>query len=104
MHSSTPASIASPMPPGDPVRFDGQGNPTIVRHLDTEIGKARTFVKVESGELRVFGESTIRSLAESLEVDAQTWVDEMSDRELHGLAHELCQRLLSGSEEYRALQ
>merc|ERR1711957_1027553 len=92
------------MPPGEPVRYDGQGNPTIVRHADAELGKTRTFVKIESGELRVFGESTVRSLAESLEADAHSWVDEMSDRELHGLVHEIGQRLLSGSREYQALQ
>merc|ERR550525_2265773 len=80
------------------------GRPTIVRHNDLEIGKVRTIVQVDSGELRVFGESTVKSLADSADADAQCFVGELSERELHGLVHEIGQRLLANSREYQNIQ
>lgn len=92
------------MPAGEPVAFDGRGQPIIVRQVESETGKVRTVVRNEEGVIRAFGEVTVSSLAESEEQDAKRWVDGLSDRELRALVHEVGHRLLWNSKQYESHQ
>uniref|UniRef100_A0A7S4QGA9 J domain-containing protein n=1 Tax=Alexandrium monilatum TaxID=311494 RepID=A0A7S4QGA9_9DINO len=76
----------------------------IVRQVDPETQRVRTIVQTEEGRLRAFGENTVASLVSSAEKDAHRWVNDLSDRELRGLVHEVGQRLLSSSRAYQSQQ
>jgi len=105
--AATPTSVAdmpTMLPAGDPVAYDDHGLPMIVRQVDSGNGKMRHVVRNENGALKIFGESTIASLADSKEDDAQRWVDDLTDREMRALVCEVGQRLLSNSRLYEHFQ
>lgn len=86
---------------GDAVAYDNVGNPTIVRQFDSETGAARTIVRSDDGSQRVFGESTVASLSCAEEVDADQWMNTLSNHQMRGLVHEVGQRLLEMSRTYQ---
>uniref|UniRef100_A0A7S4RAK6 J domain-containing protein n=1 Tax=Alexandrium monilatum TaxID=311494 RepID=A0A7S4RAK6_9DINO len=98
-----PAPPAAPvLPRGEPVAYDERGAPVIVRQVES--GRVRHIVLNEDGSIKAFGHSTVASLASSSEDDAQRWVDNLTDRELRALVHDVGQRLLSNSQLYQCRQ
>jgi len=93
-------AAASELPNGEPVAYDEWGRLSIVRQINPETGAARTIVKNDDGTHRIFGEHTVASLTGSLKDEASKWVKKLSCRQLHGLTHEVGQRLLEGSSLY----
>lgn len=84
----------------EPLVYDDEGQPVILRQVDRETGKMRTVVHNEDGMVRAFGEVTVASLVKSKEDEAKRWVDMLTDRELRGLVHEVGNRLLCNSRLY----
>jgi len=102
---TVPASTAATrtLLAGEPIAYDQWGLPSIVRQVDGETGNARTVVRsLLDGSQYAFGKSTIDSLSTSSRRDAEVWVSQFSDQQMHGLVHEVGQRLLEHSQRYQA--
>lgn len=89
---------------GEPIAFDEQGRPIILRSVDAESGQTRHLVCNEDGTWHTFGERTVDSLMKSGQDDARSWLEALSHRDLRGLVHELGQRLLRNSQLYQKQQ
>jgi len=96
--SQEPEREASPAQ--EPVAFDEGGVPIILRVVDHESGRPRHIVRNEDGTVRAFGETTVKSLIDSSDLDARKWLDGLTHRELRGLVHEVGRRLLWSSQLY----
>lgn len=88
-------------PAGDVVACDDAGRPVITRVVDSETGVAQTLVKNDSVE-RAFGEKTVLSLLDSPGAASDKWLRSMAKVELHGLCHEVKQRIADQSTAYHA--
>lgn len=106
--SVTPEAPQAPAPPsnlslpGEPIAFDEQGVPIIVRSV--ELGQSRHYVLNEDGKWHTFGDRTVDSLMKSGEDTAREWLGALSHRDVRGLVHELGQRLLKSSQLYQKQQ
>jgi len=87
---------------GDAIAYNGQGEPSIVRHVDAGTGIARTIVRNDDGSRRVFGNDEVRSLTDSTPDHATKWASELTNHQLRGLVHEIGQRLLRDSQLYHS--
>eukprot|EP00928_Gymnodinium_smaydae_P093722 TRINITY_DN7801_c0_g7_i1.p1 TRINITY_DN7801_c0_g7~~TRINITY_DN7801_c0_g7_i1.p1 ORF type:complete len:571 (-),score=73.72 TRINITY_DN7801_c0_g7_i1:156-1868(-) len=74
--------------------------PSITRVTDPESGAAYTVVKSCDGSECIFGEQTVESLLASTAEDSMRWVLGLAHEQLHGLVHEVGQRLLLISSSY----
>jgi len=99
--ASGPADKES-LPNGEVIAYDGQGRPSIVRAVDEQTGVARTIVRNEDGTKRIFGQSTVASLASSDMDKSKKWAEALTSHQLRGLVHEVGQRLLDGSRLYHS--
>mmetsp|Transcript_2132 Transcript_2132/g.5329 ORF Transcript_2132/g.5329 Transcript_2132/m.5329 type:complete len:684 (-) Transcript_2132:218-2269(-) len=90
------------LPKGEAIAYDNKGRPSIVRAVDEQTGVARTIVRNEDGSKRIFGQSTVASLANSDMEKSRKWAESLTGHQLRGLVHEVGQRLLEGSREYHA--
>lgn len=86
---------------GDVVAVNAMGEPTITRVVDSDTGVAQTVVRTDEGVERAFGEKTVLSLLEAPDTASSKWLEQMGKLEMHGLCHEVSQRLLEQSGTYR---
>jgi len=84
------------------VACDDEGKPTVMRKVEPETGVAKTIVLNSDGTQRVFGESTVLSMASSDEAKVNEWLACMTDIQLRGLVHEVTERVVEGSTRYHS--
>lgn len=80
-----------------PAADPGAGS-CITREVDPSTGVARTVVREADGVEHVFGGQTVKSLIESEEEKSSAFVAGLMLPQLHGLVHEVGQRLVQASQ------
>lgn len=83
---------------------DQHGQPLILRQLFAESGVTQTIVWNDDGSHWAFGERTVTSLLDNNVDQTNAWVASLSDRQLHGLVHELARRFVEGSQRRKQRQ
>lgn len=98
--AESPAAAPLPAVEGEPVAFDDQGRPTIVRQVDPQTGAGRTIAINRDGRTCAFGKSTLASAVSSDEAKLLAWLESLTDLELQALVHESGRQLIQGSQTY----